>query len=308
MILNDWKRLVLVLLCSPLVQGAGAQEKVTLSQCYEWARANYPQVRQYRLIEQTEQYNLSNAAKGWLPQLAVNAKATYQSDVTKLPFDADKLSAIIPGIEIPTLSKDQYQVVAEVNQTIWDGGVIRSTRRLTEAQATADREQLNSDLYILNDRVNQLYFGCLLQDELIRQNGLLQKELQINIDRISAMMENGVANQRPPEGDRVEGRPFGLRQDAGCFDRPPGCRGVRAGSPLDTGEAFVATCDQPSGASCAGCQKQSARIAEQAVDCRPDASYRCFLAGRLWPAGVGYAGRQFQSVLCCRCPFELEHG
>ena len=170
MILNDWKRLVLVLLCSPLVQGAGAQEKVTLSQCYEWARANYPQVRQYRLIEQTEQYNLSNAAKGWLPQLAVNAKATYQSDVTKLPFDADKLSAIIPGIEIPTLSKDQYQVVAEVNQTIWDGGVIRSTRRLTEAQATADREQLNSDLYILNDRVNQLYFGCLLQDELIRQN------------------------------------------------------------------------------------------------------------------------------------------
>ena len=204
MILNDWKRLVLVLLCSPLVQGAGAQEKVTLSQCYEWARANYPQVRQYRLIEQTEQYNLSNAAKGWLPQLAVNAKATYQSDVTKLPFDADKLSAIIPGIEIPTLSKDQYQVVAEVNQTIWDGGVIRSTRRLTEAQATADREQLNSDLYILNDRVNQLYFGCLLQDELIRQNGLLQKELQINIDRISAMMENGVANQSDRESMEVE--------------------------------------------------------------------------------------------------------
>lgn len=204
MILNDWKRLVLVLLCSPLVQGAGAQEKVTLSQCYEWARANYPQVRQYRLIEQTEQYNLSNAAKRWLPQLAVNAKATYQSDVTKLPFDADKLSAIIPGIEIPTLSKDQYQVVAEVNQTIWDGGVIRSTRRLTEAQATADREQLNSDLYILNDRVNQLYFGCLLQDELIRQNGLLQKELQINIDRISAMMENGVANQSDRESMEVE--------------------------------------------------------------------------------------------------------
>ena len=91
-----------------------------------------------------------------------------------------------------------------MNQTIWDGGVIRSTRRLTEAQATADREQLNSDLYILNDRVNQLYFGCLLQDELIRQNGLLQKELQINIDRISAMMENGVANQSDRESMEVE--------------------------------------------------------------------------------------------------------
>ena len=60
------------------------------------AHANYPQIRQYGLIEQTERYNLSNAAKGWMPQLSVNAKATYQSDVTKLPFDADKLSAIIP--------------------------------------------------------------------------------------------------------------------------------------------------------------------------------------------------------------------
>lgn len=53
--------------------------------------------------------------------------------------------------------------------------------------------------------MNQLYFGCLLQDELIRQNGLLQKELQINIDRISAMMENGVANQsdRRKHGSRI---------------------------------------------------------------------------------------------------------
>ena len=67
MILNDWKRLVLVLLCSPLVQGAGAQEKVTLSQCYEWARANYPQVRQYRLIEQTEQYNCPMLRKDGCP-------------------------------------------------------------------------------------------------------------------------------------------------------------------------------------------------------------------------------------------------
>ena len=168
--LHGWKQIALLLVFPLMAEGAGAQERITLGECYEWAHANYPQIRQYGLIEQTERYNLSNAAKGWMPQLSVNAKATYQSDVTKLPFDADKLSAIIPGIEIPTLSKDQYQVVAEVNQTIWDGGVIRSTRQLTEAQATADREQLNSDLYTLNDRVNQLYFGCLLQDELIRQN------------------------------------------------------------------------------------------------------------------------------------------
>lgn len=200
------KRICVILFLSlPLLSGiAKGQEAVTLTQCYEWARANYPQIRQYGLIGQTEQYNLSNAAKGWLPQLTVNAKATYQSEVTKLPFDADKLSAVMPGLTIPTLSKDQYQVVTEVNQHIWDGGTIHTTRQLTKAQATADREQLESDLYTLNDRVNQLYFGCLLQEELIRQNVLLQQELQINIDRITAMMDNGIANQSDRESMEVE--------------------------------------------------------------------------------------------------------
>lgn len=196
---------VILFVCFPLLSGTvKGQEAITLTQCYEWARANYPQIRQYGLIGQTEQYNLSNAGKGWLPQLTVNAKATYQSEVTKLPFDTEKLATVLPGLNIPTLSKDQYQVVAEVSQNIWDGGTIRTTRQLTRAQAEADRQQLESDLYTLNDRVNQLYFGCLLQEELIRQNSLLQKELQINIDRITAMIENGVANQSDRESMEVE--------------------------------------------------------------------------------------------------------
>lgn len=200
------KRICVILFaCFPLFSGvARGQETITLAQCYEWAHANYPQIRQYGLIGQTEQYNLSNAGKGWLPQLTVSAKATYQSEVTKLPFDTEKLSAVMPGLDIPTLSKDQYQVVAEVNQNIWDGGTIHTTRQLTKAQAAADRAQLESDLYTLNDRVNQLYFGCLLQEELIRQNQLLQKELQINIDRIAAMIDNGVANQSDRESMEVE--------------------------------------------------------------------------------------------------------
>lgn len=196
---------ITLLLCISLLPGRmNGQEVVTLPQCYAWAQANYPQIRQYRLIEQTEQYNLSNAGKGWLPQLAVNAKATYQSDVTQLPFDTEKLSALVPGMAIPSMSKDQYQVVAEVNQTLWDGGTIRSVREMTRAEATANRLQLESDLYALNDRVNQLYFGCLLQDERLRQNKLLQHELQVNIDRISAMIENGTANLSDRESMEVE--------------------------------------------------------------------------------------------------------
>lgn len=187
-----------------LVSGVSGQETVTLAQCYAWARANYPLIRRAGLIAETEQYNLSNAAKGWLPQLAVNAKASYQSDVTRLPFDGGKIAALIPGFSIPTLGKDHYQVVGEVNQAIWDGGRIRASREQSRAEAEADRRQLESDLYTLRERVNQLYFGCLLQDALLSQNALLQKDWQVNLDRIDAMIANGVANESDRESLEVE--------------------------------------------------------------------------------------------------------
>lgn len=101
---------VYVLLLISLLGYAGrvsGQESVTITQCYEWARANYPQIHQMGLIDQTERYSLSNVGKAWLPQLSVSGKASYQSDVTKLPLDGDKISSLLPGFEIPSLSKDQ---------------------------------------------------------------------------------------------------------------------------------------------------------------------------------------------------------
>lgn len=179
------------------------QEKVTIMQCYEWARENYPQVRQFGLIDRSEQYTLSNAGKTWLPQLSVGAKASWQSDVTKLSF-ANQLSGMFPELDIPVVAKDQYQVVAEVNQTIWDGGMARSVKESAKAEAAFNRKQLESDLYVLNDRVNRLYFGCLLQDEMLARNALLQKDLQLNLERIVAMIANGTANDSDRESMEVE--------------------------------------------------------------------------------------------------------
>lgn len=186
------------------IQAVWGQEQLSLSQCYQLARENYPQIHQYGLINQSEEYKLSNIGKGWLPQFSVNAQASYQSDVTVLPFNEKQLSSLMPGTNIPTLSKDQYRVVVQLDQTIWDGGDKRAARALTKAESKAQREQLESELYMLRKRINELYFGCLLQDELIKQNGILQKNLKINIERIQAMMESGTANQSDLESMQVE--------------------------------------------------------------------------------------------------------
>ena len=100
----EYMRGVYVLLLISLLGYTGrvsGQESVTITQCYEWARANYPQIHQMGLIDQTERYSLSNVGKAWLPQLSVSGKASYQSDVTKLPLDGDKISSLLPGFEIP---------------------------------------------------------------------------------------------------------------------------------------------------------------------------------------------------------------
>lgn len=45
------------------------------------------------LIERTKDFTVENAAKGYFPQLSFSGKASYQSDVTKMPFS-------IPGSRV----------------------------------------------------------------------------------------------------------------------------------------------------------------------------------------------------------------
>ena len=174
-----------------------AYSQLSIETCQEKARANYPLVKQYGLIEQSEHYSISNANKGYLPQLAIMAKATYQSDVTEIPIK-------IPFLTIPTMSKDQYQLVAELNQSIWDGGMIHAQKKSTRAATEVDKRKTEVDLYALNERVNQLFFGLLLLNEQLKQNELLQKELQTNLDRISSFKDNGVANDADLDAIKVE--------------------------------------------------------------------------------------------------------
>lgn len=162
--------------------------QLTLEDCYLKARMNYPQVKQYGLIAQSEGYSLQNASRGYLPQVSLSAKATWQTAVTSVPVS-------IPGINIPTIRKDQYQALAEVTQVIWDGGTIRSQKEQIAASSQVDREQYEVDMYALNQRINDLFFGILLFEEQLKQQDLYIKELNRNLQNIESYIRNGTANQ-----------------------------------------------------------------------------------------------------------------
>ncbi|KAA6318918.1 hypothetical protein EZS27_031125, partial [termite gut metagenome] len=172
-----------------------ASAQITIEDCYAKAKTNYPLVKQYGLIEKTKEYNLSNANKGYLPQLLLAAKATYQSDVIQIPID-------FPGIT--GLSKNQYGVTLEISQTLFDGGVIRSQRNSVKATATVEEKETEVSLYALNERINQLYFSILLLDEKLNLDNLLREELQRNYNQISAYAQNGIAHSADLDAVKVE--------------------------------------------------------------------------------------------------------
>ncbi len=175
----------LLLLHAYTVQ-AQQNETLTIETCYTRAEQNYPLVKQRDLIAKSKDYSIDNASKGYLPQFTINGQATYQSAVTQLPI-------AIPGTEAPQLSKDQYKLYAEVNQTIYDGGAIRQQKNTHDINAQVEEQKLTVELYSLKERINQLYFGILTTDEQLRQNELLQNDLQLGIRKTQAAIDNGTA-------------------------------------------------------------------------------------------------------------------
>lgn len=160
--------------------------KLSVDSCYAMAKRNYPLLKQYALIEKSREYSLENAAKGTLPQLNLAGQATYQSEVTKIPIS-------LPNLEIPTLSKDQYKLYAEVAQPITDLFTVKYQKELIKSNAEVEGQKIEVELFKIKERINQLFFGIILVDAQIQQTELLKKDIQLGIDKTNAAITNGTA-------------------------------------------------------------------------------------------------------------------
>lgn len=161
-----------------------AQETLTLEQCYQLARENYPLIKKQELIKKTEQYTTENALKGWLPQVNITAQATYQNDVTQFPVK-------LPNVNVEPLSKDQYKVFADVSQTIYDGGNIRNQKNLAKIQSEVQTIQTEVELDKLKERINQLYFGILQTNKQWTQLQFTKLDIKEGIKKAEAQLKNG---------------------------------------------------------------------------------------------------------------------
>ena len=203
------KRYFLTLL---VLVGAWCVRAQSLEECRRLAQEHYPEIRQYDLINLAKQYNISNAARAWIPQVVFSGQATYQ---TATPTYPDALSSLMQanGIEMVGIRRDQYRVAIDVSQNIWDGGQSRANRAIAEAEATEQRSRVDVSLYDLQSRVDNLYFGILLLDERVAQTEALIGVLESNLARMRTYYNNGVAMQS--DVDAIEAELLTARQTLG---------------------------------------------------------------------------------------------
>ena len=203
------KRSILLSLMMLTVLSSRAQ---TLGECCKLARENYPEIRQYDLIAETEQYNISNAARAWIPQVVFSGQATYQSATPTYPEAFNQMIAA-SGLDMSGIRKDQYKVAIDVSQNIWDGGQSKANRAIAEAEAAEQRSRVDVSLYDLQSRIQNLYFGILLLDERVEQTETLIEVLDANLNRMRTYYKNGVAMQS--DVDAIEAELLTARQTLG---------------------------------------------------------------------------------------------
>ncbi|WP_343703928.1 TolC family protein [Chitinophaga sp.] len=160
------------------------EQRLTLDSAWHYAREYYPMLKQKQVVDEVTALQLRNIKTGYLPQVELGGKATYQSDVVSIPIK-------LPNVNIPTIPRDQYNVELMVKQTIWDGGVTAGQRELQLAQQKTEQQRVEVEMHKLRQQVMQVYFNALLWEENLAARQQMQAEVKQRMERLQAGVDNG---------------------------------------------------------------------------------------------------------------------
>lgn len=171
--------------------------KISLDEAQSFALKNYPIVKNLDLVRESGRYSVNNAASGYLPSVSLNGQYTYQSDVTKLPIE-------LPNMQVPQIDKEQYKVYAEISQIVYDGGAIHARKEAAEALSRIEEKSIETELYKIKERVNQLYFSILLINSQAGQVNLMKEDLKAGLTKAEGAYRNGTILKSNVDAVRAE--------------------------------------------------------------------------------------------------------
>lgn len=186
------KRIIPVLFALSVFGSAFGQKADTLSieECFRIASDRSPLTRQKSNYEESLSHKIKNLNNNWFPSVGFNAQATYNSETV----DFSDFMGDLP-VSMPSLPLDQYKIWADINQQLYDGGMIKAQKAVEIAGYEADIQQVESELLVVKQQVNQVYFSLLVNK---KSSDILQLSLDELLERkkvIKAGVDNGVVLQ-----------------------------------------------------------------------------------------------------------------
>ena len=170
-------------------------DTLRLDACYLLAEAHHPRRQELALQDNIAALRLENLDARFLPTLTLQSQATYQSAIPSFPI-------ALPGVAGPDISHDQYRVSLNVDQLIYDGGVVRRQQALERLQRDILHQEVAVDLYRVRDQVNTAYFGALAADARLASLHTLAEDLASRHARLEAQVRAGVVT--PGNADVME--------------------------------------------------------------------------------------------------------
>lgn len=181
----------LIFLVGTLIVGsAGFSQKMTLFECWEMARNNYPLIKGKEVLSRTTELNIRNINNQWLPQLRVEGQASWQSDVPHVGGGSG-----MPEISIPQAPKDQYKVHVNLNQKLYDAGKTRALSGVEKAKGMVEEQNIEVELQGVKRRVADLFFNVLMINQQKSQVERKLELLDVRLKEMTSLYKNGVVQQ-----------------------------------------------------------------------------------------------------------------
>ncbi len=196
------KRLTLLIMCMLSTTMAAAQS-VRLEQLIQAALEYHPYTNKIALEEDLMRVKTDALKTVLWPDISLNAQVGYQSLVPEFPIR-------VPGVSSPNIPKDRYQASVDVNQMIYDGGVMRQRQNMQEIEAQLAQSRIMAERYPIQQQVVDAWFG--LEFVSIRRSilRLTLEDLEARHRTMLVGLEGGVVMQM--DVDRIAAELHRVRQ------------------------------------------------------------------------------------------------
>ena len=168
---------------------ANAQESLVLDTCLEHAYKKLEFEKISQSYAESAELAEKNVKQNWYPKLDLDGSFTYQNENINIPLESP-----VPGFVAPVAPLNINRLVVNISQTIYDGSVTSSLKKIEAAKYNTYQKQVEIDKVQVRAKVTQLFISANLLDA----NILIVKDKKVVVEkRLEVLKEAAKAGATP---------------------------------------------------------------------------------------------------------------